>query len=129
LKARGGPRRHWNDYEKILRLIQYSGVGCRRVEKKHAAGKNEGRLGRDDGAWKKWMVDREKSLVDKGRPLGKTKRVTAKGVSDVRNDLNWYVILEADSHEAAANMVANHPHLQIPGSSIEVMEIPDRPGM
>ena len=81
------------------------------------------------GAWKKWMADREKNLVDKGRPLGKTKRVTANGVSDLRNDLNWYLILEAESHEAAAKMFGDHPHLRIPEASIEVMEIPDRPGM
>ena len=80
-------------------------------------------------AWKKWMTDHEKNLVAKGSPLGKTKRVTAKGVSDVRNDLNWYLILEAESHEAAAKMFADNPHLKIPESSVEVMEIPDRPGM
>jgi hypothetical protein len=81
------------------------------------------------GAWKKWMTDHEKNLVAKGGPLGKTKRVTAKGVSDARNDLNWYLILEAESHEAAAKMFADNPHLKIPESSVEVMEIPDRPGM
>ena len=81
------------------------------------------------GAWKKWMTDHEKNLVDKGSPLGKTKRVTANGVSDLRNDLNWYLILEAESHEAAAKMFADHPHLRIPEASIEVMEIPGRPGM
>ena len=81
------------------------------------------------GAWKKWMTDNEKNLVAKGSPLGKTKRVTASGVSDVRNDLNWYLILEAESHEAAAKMFVDHPHLRIPESSVEVMEIPDRPGM
>ena len=81
------------------------------------------------GAWKKWMADHEKSLVDKGKPLGKTKRVAAKGVSDLRNDLNWYLILEAELHEAAAKMLSDHPHLRIPEASIEVMEIPDRPGM
>ena len=81
------------------------------------------------GAWKKWMTDYEKSLVDKGKPLGKTKRVTAKGISDVRNDLNWYLILEAEFHEAAAKMLADHPHLRIPEASIEVMEISERPGM
>jgi hypothetical protein len=81
------------------------------------------------GAWKKWMTDHEKSLVDKGTPLGKTKRITANGVSDLRNDLNWYLILDAESHEAAAKMLADHPHLRIPESSVELMEIPDRPGM
>ncbi len=80
-------------------------------------------------AWKKWMADHEKNLVTKGSPLGKTKRVTTQGVSDVRNDLNWYLILEAESHEAAAKMLADNPHLKIPESSIEVMELPERPGM
>jgi len=80
-------------------------------------------------AWKKWMTDHEKDLVDKGSPLGKTKRVTADGVSDLRNDLNWYLILEAESHEAASKTFTDHPHLRIPEASIEVMEIPDRPGM
>jgi hypothetical protein len=28
-------------------------------------------------AWDKWMNDHEKDIVDKGQPLGKTKRVTA----------------------------------------------------
>ena len=80
-------------------------------------------------AWMKWTTDHEKSLVDKGSPLGKTKRVTANGVSDLRNDLNWHLILEAESHAAAARMFVDHPHLRIPEASIEVMEIPERPGM
>src|SRR4051794_20706654 len=81
------------------------------------------------GAWNRWMKDHDKNLIDKGKPLGKTKRVTAKGVADVRNDLNFYVIVEADSHEAAAKMFAAHPHMQIPEAAVEVMEIPDHPGM
>ena len=80
-------------------------------------------------AWMKWTADHEKSLVDKGSPLGKTKRVTANGVSDLRNDLNWHLILEAELHAAAAKMFADHPHLRIPEASIEVMEIPERPAM
>jgi len=78
-------------------------------------------------AWDKWMKDHEKDIVDKGQPLGKTKRVTAQKVSDVRNDLNFYVIVKADSHEAAAELFEDHPHLQIPESSVEIMEIPEMP--
>ena len=52
---------------------------------------------------------------------GKTKRVTASGVSDTRNDIMLYSFVEAESHEAAANAFENHPHLQIPQASIEVM--------
>jgi hypothetical protein len=78
-------------------------------------------------AWDKWMKDHEEDIVDMGQPLGKTKRVTAQKVSDVRNDLNFYVIVMADSHEAAAKLFRGHPHLQIPESSVEVMEIPEMP--
>jgi hypothetical protein len=81
------------------------------------------------GAWKKWMEDNGKSIVDRGTPLGKTKRVTAQGVSDARNDLNWYLIVDAESHDAAAKMFATHPHLQIPEAYVEVMEVPHPPGM
>ena len=65
-----------------------------------------------------------KQLRGAGEPLGKTKRITAQGIADARNDLNYYAIVEADSHEAAANIFVDNPHLQIPASFIEVMEIP-----
>src|SRR5436305_5078423 len=48
------------------------------------------------GAWQKWMTTNERSIVDKGMPLGKTKRVSAKGVADARNDLNWYLLVDAE---------------------------------
>lgn len=54
---------------------------------------------------------------------GKTKRVTSSGVSDTRNDIILYSLVEAEFHEAAAKAFENHPHLQIPQASVEVMEI------
>ena len=79
--------------------------------------------------WQQWIKAHERNLVYKGAPLGKTKRVSPNKISDVRNDLNWYSIVEADSHEEAAKLFNDNPHLQIPGSSIEVMEIPPMPPM
>jgi len=35
----------------------------------------------------KWMASHEGSIVRQGLPLGKTKRVTADGVSEYQNDL------------------------------------------
>ena len=81
------------------------------------------------GEWQKWMKTHEKSLVERGAPLGKTKRVTASGIADIRNDLNWYSIVEAESHDAAARLFLDNPHLQIPQAFIEVMEIPQIPQM
>ena len=63
------------------------------------------------------------------RAGGKTKRVTSGGVSDTKNDIVLYSIIEAESHEAAAKLFEDHPHLQIPQSSIEVMEIRPMGGM
>ena len=81
------------------------------------------------GDWRKWMGDHIKMFFDKGAGVGKTKRVTAQGASDTRNDIMLYAIIEAESHEVAAKTFEGHPHLQIPQSSIEVMEIHPLPGM
>ena len=77
--------------------------------------------------WKQWMSDHGKMIADRGAGVGKTKRVTAEGTSNVRNDIMLYSIVEAESHEAAAKMFEGHPHLQIPRASIEVMEISPLP--
>ena len=72
--------------------------------------------------WQKWMSDHSK-MITLTEACGKTKRVTAKGISDFNNDICLYSIIEAESHEAAAKIFENHPHLQIPDSSIEVMAV------
>ena len=77
--------------------------------------------------WDQWMKTHAKNLKDRGAPLGKTKRVTAQNISNTRNDLNWYSIVEAESHDDAAKLFKDSPHLQIPQAAIEVMEIPQMP--
>jgi hypothetical protein len=79
--------------------------------------------------WKKWMADHAKLFADVGAGVGVTKRVNAQGVSDTKNDIMLYAIVEAESHDAAAKTFVGHPHLQIPQSSIEVMEIHPLHGM
>jgi hypothetical protein len=78
--------------------------------------------------WGNWMSTHSKMIIstDAG---GKTKRVTSSGVSETKNDIVLCSIVEAESHEAAAKSFENHPHLQIPQSSIEVMEIRPIGGM
>jgi hypothetical protein len=74
-------------------------------------------------AWGQWVVSNGQSIVDHGAPLGKTKRVSAEGISDIRNNLAAYTIIQAESHEAATRMFAGHPHFAIfPGDSVEIME-------
>jgi hypothetical protein len=63
------------------------------------------------------------SILDKGLPLGKTKHVDSNGVTDTKNDLTWYLVVQAESHDAAAQMFVGHPHLVgIPGTYVEIMD-------
>jgi hypothetical protein len=81
-------------------------------------------------AWMRWGKDHEKSIVDTGTPVGKAKRVDANGVSDTKNMITGYVIIEAESHEAAARLFADHPHFSIfPGEAVEIMECLPMPKM
>ncbi len=68
-------------------------------------------------------------FVDIGAGVGKTKLVNTQGTSDTKNDIMLYSVVEAESHEATAKSFEGHPHLQIPQSSIEVMEIHSLQGM
>jgi hypothetical protein len=81
-------------------------------------------------AWMDWGTKHAGAIVDQGGPLGKTKRASAGGIADVRNAITGYVIVEAESHEAAAKMFEHHPHFAIfPGDSVEIMECLPIPGM
>jgi hypothetical protein len=81
-------------------------------------------------AWLKWMNDNKASLLEGGAPLGKTKRADASGVSDTKNAMSGYSIVQADTHEGAAKLFGKgHPHLQMPGAWVEIMEIKPLPDM
>lgn len=74
-------------------------------------------------AWMEWGVRNAKAIVDQGTPLGKTKQTSAAGVTDSKNRIVGYVIVQAESHEAAARLFEQHPHFTIfPGESVEIME-------
>ncbi|HEY6927621.1 MAG TPA: hypothetical protein VI653_29365 [Steroidobacteraceae bacterium] len=80
-------------------------------------------------AWKAWVEKHQAALVTMGGPLGKTKNVSANGITDISNQLAAFTVVRADSHEAAAKMFLNHPHFAIfPGDSVEVMPILPIPG-
>lgn len=80
--------------------------------------------------WRKWMKDHKKSIVDEGNALGKTKRITLKGISDAKNDVGGYLIVEAKSHEAAAEMLKDSPHLKMmKGAYIDVLTVVDMENM
>ena len=80
-------------------------------------------------AWMEWGMANSAAIVDQGSPLGKTKRASAQGITDIKNSMTGYVIVQAESHEAAARLFENHPHFTIfPGDSVEIMECLPLPG-
>jgi hypothetical protein len=83
----------------------------------------QARIASGMAAWGNWMSTHKAALVVEGGPLGRTKCVNASGVTDSKNDLTGYVVVRAESHEAAARMFERHPHFAIfPGESVEIME-------
>jgi hypothetical protein len=81
-------------------------------------------------AWMKWMNENKTSLVDGGAPLGKTKRVDSNGASNTKNEIGGYSVVQAESHDAATKIFGKeHPHLQVPGAWIEIVEIMPVPGI
>jgi hypothetical protein len=74
-------------------------------------------------AWSEWVETHRQAIVDQGAPLGKTKRISAQGIADTRNELAAYTVVEAESHAAAAKLFEAHPHFTLfPGDAVEVME-------
>jgi hypothetical protein len=72
--------------------------------------------------WQRWMSDHA-NMVRATEPAGKTKSVTAAGIADIKNDIMLYSIVEAASHDEATKAFTDHPHLGIPRSSIQIMEV------
>lgn len=79
--------------------------------------------------WDTWMEEHKGMFSGITAGLGKTKRVTKEGVTDTKNSIMLYSIVEANSHEEATQAFENHPHFGIPNAWIEVMPINPLPGM
>jgi hypothetical protein len=75
-------------------------------------------------AWKKWATENAASIVEMGGPLSRTKLISTGGISDIRNNLAAFTVVQADSQGAAARLFLNHPHFTIfPGEGVKVMEV------
>jgi len=80
-------------------------------------------------AWREWGATNRNAIVDGGGPLGKTKLASKQGITDTRNNVAAYVIVQAESQDAAARLFQNHPHFSIfPGDGVEIMECLPIPG-
>jgi hypothetical protein len=80
-------------------------------------------------AWKTWVEKHHAAVSAMGGPLGKTKKVTERGIEDVSNEMGAFMVVRAESHEAAARLFEKHPHFTIfPGESVEIMPVLPIPG-
>lgn len=80
-------------------------------------------------AWKAWVEDNQSAIATIGGPLGKTKKISSRGIEDISNAMAGFVVVRALSHEAAAKLFINHPHFtHFPGESVEVMPVLPMPG-
>ena len=79
--------------------------------------------------WKKWGDDNKAAIVEMGTPLGKTKTVSSTSITDTKNEICGYTIVQADSQADAAKLFEGHPHLSMQGATVDVLECMAMPGM
>ena len=73
--------------------------------------------------WATWMKNNGSIFADKGAPTGKNMQITSSGMTQVSNDIAGYSIVQAESADAAAKLLAGNPHFQMPGAVIDLAEI------
>lgn len=107
-------------------LAVYFG-GASSEEKKEMSSEFQQKMMEEWGLWAQRYAD---AILDGGAPLGKTKQADRFGVSDTKNAITSYAIVQAESHEAATEMFTTNPHVTLfPNNRIEVMEFLEILGM
>lgn len=79
--------------------------------------------------WTAWGDRVGDGMVDFGTPLAGGVAVTPQGTAPSTREVVGYTMIEAPSREAALELAQGHPHLNMPGGSIEVHEAQPIPGM
>jgi hypothetical protein len=72
-------------------------------------------------AWRTWATKVGYAIVDLGNPLAHTTHVGAGAAAT--DGIAGYSILQAGSADEVETILEGHPHLTMPGASIEVLEI------
>ncbi len=80
---------------------------------------------RKDGMaeWGAWMKNHTADMADMGAPLGKNTQVSASGATEMSNDIMGYSVLQAESKEAALAILADNPHMKMPGATVDLAEL------
>ncbi|MFC3325207.1 hypothetical protein [Mesorhizobium cantuariense] len=74
--------------------------------------------------WADWEERQAAFLADRGGMVGKTTRVTRDGITDGVNPFCGYIVVEADTIDAAARQFENHPHFTVfPADGVDIMPL------
>ena len=87
----------------------------------------EAKAGMD--AWMAWAGKADSAIVELGAPLGAGRHVESGATSNGQTQVRGYSILQGASIDEIVRVVDGHPHLMMPGGSIEVLEALAMPGM
>lgn len=72
--------------------------------------------------WAAWEERNAACILDRGGMVGKTTRVAKHGVTEARNPFCGYLVVEAETADAAARLFLDHPHLTVfPGDGVDIM--------
>lgn len=72
--------------------------------------------------WVAWEERNAAAIVNRGGMVGKTTRVTRDGISPATNAICGYLIVEAETAGAAAELFRDHPHITVfPGDGVDIM--------
>lgn len=72
--------------------------------------------------WAAWEERNASSILDRGGMVGKTTRMTKDGIANAVNSFCGYLVVEAESADAAARLFVDHPHITIfPGDGVDIM--------
>jgi hypothetical protein len=78
--------------------------------------------------WAEWEEKNAAAFLDRGGMVGKTLRVTRSGSAKAVNQFCGYIVVEAESVEAAARLFEHHPHFStFPGDGIDIMPFVTEP--
>jgi hypothetical protein len=79
--------------------------------------------------WMAWAGRAGSAIVDLGAPMQAAAHVTSDGAGDFDSQASGYSLLQGESKDEIDGLLADHPHLKMPGASIDVFEALPAPGM
>jgi hypothetical protein len=80
-------------------------------------------------AWMAWFQKNGDVVVDLGQPLEARLHFESGSSGPSSSQASGFSIMQADSADGLTKALEEHPHLQVPGNTIDVCEYLPMPGM